>query len=110
MRNILILGAGKSSVALIDYLVNHSAAEQWQIAVADITAEQALLKTLARPNTYALGLDLTQDTEREALIEKADIVISMLPASLHMLVANDCIKLKKNLVTPSYISDAMRAL
>ena len=110
MRNILILGAGKSSVALIDYLVNQAQVQQWQVTVADITAEQALQKTKARLNTYALGLDLTLATEREELIGKADIVISMLPASLHMLVANDCIKLKKNLVTPSYISDAMREL
>ena len=110
MRNILILGAGKSSVALIDYLVNHAEAEKWQITVADITAEHALQKTKARANTLALGLDLTLEAERKVLIAKADIVISMLPASLHMLVANDCIELKRNLVTPSYISDAMRAL
>ena len=110
MRNILILGAGKSSVALIDYLVNHAESEKWQITVADITAEHALQKTKARAKTLALGLDLTLEGERKVLIAKADIVISMLPASLHMLVANDCIELKRNLVTPSYISDAMRAL
>jgi saccharopine dehydrogenase-like NADP-dependent oxidoreductase len=110
MRNILILGAGKSSVALIDYLVEQSATENWEITVADITAEQALQKTKARANTHALGLDLTLTEVRQELIGKAEIVISMLPASLHMLVANDCIKLGRNLVTPSYISDAMRAL
>jgi saccharopine dehydrogenase-like NADP-dependent oxidoreductase len=109
-RNILILGAGKSSVVLIDYLINHSETENWEITVADITLDQALLKTKGHPNTHSLGIDLTDDFKREALVSTADIVISMLPASLHMLVANDCIKQKKNLVTPSYISDAMRAL
>ena len=110
MRNILILGAGKSSVALIDYLISYSVVEEWQITVADMTAELALLKTKNRSNTQALGINLTNTTERETLISKADIVISMLPASLHMLVALDCVKLKKNLVTPSYISDKMKEL
>ena len=45
MRNILILGAGKSSIALIDYLVKHARKEKWQVTVADITSELALQKT-----------------------------------------------------------------
>lgn len=97
-------------MALIDYLVEHSIREKWQVIVADITAEQALQKTKSRPNTRALGLDLRQAVERESLVKDADIVISMLPASLHLMVAEDCIRLKKNLVTPSYISDDMKAL
>ncbi len=108
MRNILILGAGKSSIALIDYLVKHARKEKWQVTVADITAELALQKTKGRANTKAIGFNLQKQKERRALISEADIVISMLPASLHLVVAKDCIKLKKNLVTPSYISDAMR--
>jgi saccharopine dehydrogenase (NAD+, L-glutamate forming) len=43
------------------------------------------------------------------MIEKCDLVISMLPAFMHMLVAKDCIRLKKHLVTPSYISEEMKA-
>lgn len=110
MRNILILGAGKSSIALIDYLVGQAAEQQWQITVADVTAELAVQKTKKRAHTQALGFDLNNDTERKALIAKADIVISMLPAALHITVAKDCLTLKKNLVTPSYISDAMQAM
>ncbi len=110
MRSILILGAGKSSIALIDYLVEHASAQQWQVTVADIAAENALLKTKGRPGTQAIGFDLNNEQERRSLISSADIVISMLPAMLHMTVAQDCLALKKNLVTPSYISDAMKAL
>lgn len=110
MRNILILGAGKSSIALIDYLVEQAAEQQWQITVADVRAELAEQKTKKRAHTEALGFDLNNDTERKALIAKADIVISMLPAALHITVAQDCLALKKNLVTPSYISDAMQAM
>lgn len=110
MRNILILGAGKSSASLIDYLVEHATAEQWTVAVADVTEQNALLKTKGRANTQALGADLTNTETRRVLIQSADIVISMLPATLHLDVAKDCLHLKKNLVTPSYISDAMQAL
>ncbi|MDB5282289.1 MAG: Saccharopine dehydrogenase [Bacteroidota bacterium] len=110
MRNILILGAGKSSVVLIDYLVEHSQHEQWQITVADITVEQAVQKTKSRTNTKALGANLTNDKVRRELIAGADVVISMLPAALHLVVANDCLDAKKHLVTPSYISDKMRGL
>ncbi|MES2620326.1 MAG: saccharopine dehydrogenase C-terminal domain-containing protein [Bacteroidota bacterium] len=108
MRNILILGAGKSSGALIDYLVEKSSTEEWQITVADITAVQALQKTKNRPNTLAIGFDFYNEVNRNKIISEADIVISMLPAAMHIPVAENCLALKKHLVTPSYISDVMK--
>jgi saccharopine dehydrogenase-like NADP-dependent oxidoreductase len=108
MRNILILGAGKSSGSLIDYLVEHAPEEDWEITVADITAEQALQKTKNREHTRAIAFDFYNEVNRKQLIADADIVISMLPAIMHLPIAHECLKLKKNLVTPSYISDAMR--
>lgn len=110
MRSILILGAGKSSIALIDYLIEKSSTEQWQIIVADVTEQNALQKTKGRRNTRALGADLTNLEVRRSLIQSSDIVISMLPALLHLDVAKDCLHLNKHLVTPSYISEAMKAL
>jgi saccharopine dehydrogenase-like NADP-dependent oxidoreductase len=55
-------------------------------------------------------LDIFDKFQRNEAIEKADIVISMLPAHLHIEVARDCIVYKKNMVTASYISDAMQEL
>jgi saccharopine dehydrogenase-like NADP-dependent oxidoreductase len=110
IRKILILGAGKSSISLIDYLVEHAQAERWAITVADISAELALLKTKGRPATSAIAIDLNQDSERQALLQAHDIIISMLPAVLHLTIAKDCLQLRKNLVTPSYISPAMKEL
>lgn len=109
MRQILILGAGKSSVSLIDYLIEKSAVQQWHITVADITAELALQKTKNRPNTQAIGFDFYNEESRKKIIGKADVVVSMLPALMHVAVAEDCLLLKKHLVTPSYISEAMRS-
>lgn len=110
MRNILILGAGKSSIVLIDYLVKHAEEQQWEVTVADISAELALQKTKGRKHTHAIAFNFNNKAGRKALIKAADIVISMLPATMHITLAHDCLALKKNLVTPSYISDAMRAL
>lgn len=110
MRNILILGAGKSSIVLIDYLVEHAEEQKWEVTVADISAELALQKTKGRKHTHAIAFNFNDKAGRKALIKAADIVISMLPATMHITLAHDCLALKKNLVTPSYISDAMRAL
>lgn len=110
MRNILILGAGKSSVALVNYLTKKAASEEWDITVADMTAELALQKTRGRPHTHAIGFNFYNEEERKKLIARADIVISMLPALMHIPVAEDCLLLKRNLITPSYISEAMRSL
>lgn len=110
MRNILILGAGKSSIALIDYLAEHAVSQNWQVTVGDITAALALQKTKGRPRTKAIAFDFSKSDKRRALVTKADIVISMLPAALHITLAEDCLQAKKNLVTPSYISDAMKAM
>lgn len=110
MRRILIIGAGKSSISLIDYLAEHAGRESWQITVADISEELALQKTKNRPHTFAQAINLDDKAARLHLIADADIVISMLPAALHLLIAEDCLILRKHLVTPSYISPAMKAL
>ncbi|MBL0308505.1 MAG: saccharopine dehydrogenase NADP-binding domain-containing protein [Bacteroidetes bacterium] len=64
-------------------------------------------KTRQRANTCAIAFDFQDESGRRRLIADADIVISMLPATMHVIIAEDCLKLKRNLVTPSYISDAM---
>jgi saccharopine dehydrogenase-like NADP-dependent oxidoreductase len=111
MKKILILGAGKSSIYLIDYLADyHTVAENWEITVGDISAELALLKTKGRQHTTAIAFDIKNETARKSTITAHDIVISMLPAALHTTIAEDCLELGKNLVTPSYISPAMKAM
>jgi len=46
---------------------------------------------------------IPNDEARKELVEKADIVISLLPPSLHWLVAKDCLAQHKNLLTASYV-------
>jgi saccharopine dehydrogenase-like NADP-dependent oxidoreductase len=110
MRSILILGAGRSASSLIQYLLQKSSDENLHLTIADLSLDLALQKTNNHPNATAIQIDIFNAEQRQAEIAKSDIVVSMLPAHLHIEVAKDCILLKKNIVTASYISEAMKEL
>ncbi len=110
MRNILIIGAGRSASSLIKYLLEKSDAENLHLTIGDLSLELAQRKTGNHPNATAIAFDIFNETQRHIEIERAAIVISMLPAHMHIEVAKDCITYKKHMVTASYISDAMQEL
>ncbi len=110
MQNILVIGAGKSTSYLIDYLLQHAGKENWHITVADMDVNAAAARIHGHHNAEAVAFNVKNDTEREKYILNADLVISMLPASMHGEVARDCVRLKKHLATASYVSAEMKAL
>ncbi len=110
MKKILVIGAGRSASSLIKYLLENSAEENWQITVADLSEELAKQKTKNHPNSRAIAFDIKDEKQRQEEIKNADLVISMLPAFMHMDVARDCVAFKKHLATASYVSEEMRAL
>ncbi len=110
MRNILIIGAGRSASSLIDYLLNKSESENLHLTIGDLSIELAQRKTKGHTRATAIAFDIFNEQQRKEEISKADIVISMLPAHLHFEVAKDCITYKKHMVTASYISPAMQEL
>ena len=110
MRSILIFGAGKSSSSLVNYLLEKSGSESLELIIADISTDNAKLLVKDHPKGRVVQMDIFQDEQRKEQIRKADLVISMLPASLHTLVARDCIEFGKNLVTASYISDDLKKM
>ena len=110
MRNILIIGAGRSTTSLIRYLIKKSSSENLHITIGDISLESAQKLTKNHLNAKGILLDVFNEKQREEAVKAADIVISMLPARFHIEVAKDCITFGKNLVTASYISDEMQAL
>lgn len=110
MRTILIIGAGRSASSLIHYLLNKSEKENLHLIIADLSLALAEKKTNNHPNATPISLDIFDENQRKKAIQQANIVISMLPAHLHIEVARDCILYKKHLVTASYISDAMQEL
>ncbi|NOR33409.1 MAG: saccharopine dehydrogenase [Bacteroidales bacterium] len=109
MQTVLILGAGLSSTSLIKYFLDNSH-NQWEIRVGDIKLENALERVNGHTNGEAFRFDVHDPDQRRKEVEQASIVISMLPARMHHLVAECCVELAKDMVTASYLSPAIRAL
>jgi saccharopine dehydrogenase (NADP+, L-glutamate forming) len=110
MKNILIVGAGRSSAALIKYVLNLAKERGSFVTVADADPKMADQKIGDHPNGRSAWLDVLKGNDRKDLISRADIVVSLLPAHLHLEVAHDCIKLRKHLITASYVSQEMYRL
>ncbi|MCH9660103.1 MAG: saccharopine dehydrogenase NADP-binding domain-containing protein [Bacteroidetes bacterium] len=110
MRNILIIGAGRSATSLIQYLLNKSQSEDLFITIGDLSLENAQKFTQGHSNAKGIELDVFNEAARKKAIGEADLVISMLPARFHMEAAKDCLALGKHMVTASYISKEMQAL
>lgn len=110
MKNILIIGAGRSSSSLIKYLLDHSDEEGWKVHVGDTDINLAKQKTNNHKNSRAFEFNAMDDVVRKKEILAADIVVSMLPAMMHYNVVKDCVDLKKNVLTPSYVSNEIKGL
>jgi saccharopine dehydrogenase-like NADP-dependent oxidoreductase len=110
MKHILLFGAGKSAAALIHYLTQLSAEKQWQVTVADADLATAAAKTGKHPLVTPVGVQLEDAVQRGALIQQADLVISLMPPSLHFIVATDCVRYGKHLLTASYVDEQLRQL
>ena len=109
MQTILVLGAGLSSGSLIQYFLDQSE-RGWKIRVGDINPELAKQRIKDHPAGEAFHFDVFNHEQRSLEIRSADIVVSLLPARMHYLVAEACVELGKNMVTASYLSPAIKAL
>ncbi|WP_167615265.1 saccharopine dehydrogenase C-terminal domain-containing protein [Maribellus sediminis] len=105
MKNILIFGAGRSSKYLIEYIVEHARLYNWKIRIADLQLDE---KRSTLEVEYAV-LNVRDEFARDAEVKIADLVISMLPARFHKLVAQSCLKFSKNLLTASYETNELKA-
>lgn len=110
MKQILLFGAGKSATVLIDYFLRNAEKESWFLIVVDSSLQLAQEKTAGSLRGRALAFDVTAEAERRSVIAGADIIISLMPPALHSLIAKDCLLLKKNLLTASYVDEAMQQI
>ena len=110
MQRILVVGAGRSASTLIQYLLDHSQENDWQVIVGDYDLSLAKQKVGNHPNGKAIRFDVFDVEQRNDGIRNTDIVVSMLPASMHILLAEDCVFQGKNMVTASYVSEDIAAL
>lgn len=105
-KKILVLGAGLVAKPLVGYLLDHGL----NVTVASRTLAKAKALVGNHPNGKAAELDVTDEGHLSGEIPMSDVVISMVPYAHHVTVANLCIEHGKDMVTTSYVSDAMRAL
>ena len=110
MKKILVIGAGRSTSSLIQYLLFNAENEHWFVTVADQSKDLASEAVGTHDKARAIAFDVNNDEERNRLIDESDLVISMLPAHMHISVAKDCVKYGKHMVTASYVSNEMKAL
>jgi saccharopine dehydrogenase-like NADP-dependent oxidoreductase len=109
-KNILLLGAGRSSTALIGYLKKEVIENNWQLTVADHDIHLAESRLDNSLSCIAEAFIAEDGNSRGRLISEADVVISLLPPALHFLAATDCVRFGKNLLTASYVDEKMRSL
>ena len=110
MKKILIIGCGKSSTSLIDYLYNYCMSKNFIIQISDFDIENLKFFTKKYPKIITQIFDVNDKKQREKIVINQSIVISMLPAKYHFLIAIECLKSNINLVTASYISDELMKL
>lgn len=110
MNHILVIGAGRSSSALINYLKANAEAESWKIKLADFDISLAQNKADGHPAISCIQFDIFNQMQTKDEISKADLVVSMLPASFHHKVAEVCVDLGKHLVTASYNNEEINSL
>src|SRR5215217_5975860 len=110
MKKVLVLGAGRSSSVLINYLLNHAAEWNASITVGDRFAEHAAAKINRHERGEAIFFDAQNESQSKETVSKHDLVISLLPPHLHILVAHACIEFRKPLITASYITKEIEEL
>lgn len=110
MKTILVLGAGRSSSALISYLLQRAASHAWKIVVGDVSEAAARLRIGGSTRGHAITFDINDEAKSSDYIAAADVVISLMPAHLHHLVARLCVTHGKHLLNASYVSPEIQAL
>jgi len=105
VKRILVLGSGRSSPVLIGYLLENSAHYGWEVAVGDQNPASAMEKTKGLARVFAF--DVFNEAQLNEETRLSDVVVSLLPARFHPLVAMSCLKYGKHLITASYAGDEM---
>jgi saccharopine dehydrogenase (NADP+, L-glutamate forming)/spermidine synthase len=107
MKKVLVLGAGLVTRPLVRYLLDQP---DFHVTVASRTVTKADALVAGHPKGTTMTL-LAEETDKLAkLVADHDLSVSLLPAPLHPVVADLCIKNRKHMVTTSYVSEEMQKL
>lgn len=104
MKTVFIAGAGRSSTALINHLLDQSHRLGLKVVVGDASLDLAALKCGGHPNALPVLFDAHDETLRNTLVSEADVVVSLMPPDMHHLLVESCITHRKHFVSASYVS------
>lgn len=110
MRQILVLGAGQSTAFLVTKLLEEAGHEDWFVTVGDLNLAAARRRVKEHPRGNAIRFDVNDAELRSTQIQRADVVINMLPASFLDLVAWDCLNHGRHMLSVSYRDQSIRDL
>lgn len=107
-KKILILGTGLMSRPVVEYLIRRP---ENRITVGGNERPQvtALADTYG-PRVTPAVLDISDESRLEKLVSASDLVVSILPAHIHVGAARCAVAHGKDMVTASYVSPGMKAL
>jgi saccharopine dehydrogenase-like NADP-dependent oxidoreductase len=103
----LIIGAGRSATSLIDYLSTQAKLNGWTLTIGE---QDAVAAKVRFPDLNVVDLNIENQEAAREIIAKSNLVISMIPASLHIHVARICADLGVHLLTASYVSEEIKSL
>ncbi|KAK3818823.1 MAG: Saccharopine dehydrogenase-domain-containing protein [Benniella sp.] len=106
-KKVLLCGSGFVAGPLVDYLLRDP---NVHVTIASNSQIEATSLAMGKANTTVVPLDVKDNAKMASLVKDSDIVVSFVPAPFHPTIAEHCIQEKKNMVTASYISPAMKAL
>jgi len=106
-KRVLTLGAGRVAKPLVDYLVDVC---RYKVTVADMIVSRAedLVKGLSSAN--AVHWSSEQEALTDSLVSKNDIVVALIPSTVHIPVARSCLRQGKNMVTAAFETPSIREL
>jgi saccharopine dehydrogenase-like NADP-dependent oxidoreductase len=107
MKKVLVLGAGLVSRPLVRYLLDQP---DFHVTVASRTVRKAEALVAGHPRGTALPLLADNTAKLEELVSRHDLAVSLLPAPLHPVIGELCVKHRKHMVTTSYVSPKMKVL
>ncbi|XP_040063451.2 alpha-aminoadipic semialdehyde synthase, mitochondrial isoform X2 [Ixodes scapularis] len=108
MKKVLVLGAGYVSAPLVEYLTRDDSVH---VVIGSALQKEGEALATKTPNTDSVVVDVTKTSDAiQNLVKESDLVVSLLPYSLHPTIAHQCIRHGTNMVTASYCTPEMREL
>lgn len=104
-KKVLLMGSGFVAQPAAEYVLRRP---DFNLSVAcrTLKAAEDFCASLSRP-AQALSIDASNDAQLDAAIKEHDLVISLIPYTMHKNIIASAVRHNKHVVTTSYVSDAM---